>query len=87
LFLSTLSAILSSFSSSNPFSLTQLFNYNSSEHALSFLFGSNANAGINTSYDLLQGNVLQLNQITNALELPYSLALSNIKNNSDFFFF
>lgn len=92
LFLSTLSAILSSLSSSNPFSLTQLFSYKETGHALSFLFGSNpggVNQGINTSSDLLQGGILQLYQITNTLELPSlkaSLAFSKIKNNSDFFF-
>ena len=89
LFLSTLSAILSSFSSSNPFSLTQLFNFKETGDALSFLFltrPSNGSTGINTSSDLLQGGILQLNQITNTLELPYSLGFSQIKNNSDFFF-
>ena len=89
LFLSTLSAILSSFSSPNPFSLTQLFNFKETGDALSFLFltrPSNGSTGINTSSDLLQGGILQLNQITNTLELPYSLGFSQIKNNSDFFF-
>ena len=89
LFLSTLSAMLSSFSSSNPFSWTQLFNFKETGDALSFLFltrPSNGSTEINTSSDLVHGGILQLNQITNTLELPYSLGFSQIKNNSDFFF-
>jgi len=86
LFLSTLSAILSSISSATPFSLTQLFNYKETGHALSFLFGSNANTDIINSASILQWEVLQLNNINSTQELPYSLAISNIKNNSDFFF-
>ncbi len=92
LFLSTLSAILSAggvFSGSNPFSLSKLFNFKETGDVLSFLFmtrPSNSSTGINNSSDLLQGGILQLNQITNTLELPYSLGFSQIKNNSDFFF-
>jgi len=70
LFLSTLSAILSSLSAANPFSLTQLFNYKETGHALSFFYNFNDK----TDLSLFKQ------------ELPYRLGISNIKNNSDIFF-